>query len=63
MSQPDVNAAKDYLLSLQDSICDGLAAVDGKEAFRKDNWQPEHGSPEAVLYDEFLKPKDWLANN
>jgi coproporphyrinogen III oxidase len=25
------------------------------------NWQPEPGSPEARLYDVFLKPRDWLA--
>jgi len=25
------------------------------------NWQPEAGSPEAELYDVFLKPRDWLA--
>lgn len=25
------------------------------------NWKPEPGSAEAALYDEFLKPKDWLA--
>lgn len=25
------------------------------------NWQPERGTPEARLYDEFLKPRDWLA--
>ena len=25
------------------------------------NWQPEPGSPEAKLYADFLKPKDWLA--
>ena len=24
------------------------------------NWQPEEGSPEAELYDSFLKPKNWL---
>ena len=24
------------------------------------NWQPEPGSPEAELYDVFLKPRDWL---
>ncbi len=24
------------------------------------NWSPEPGSPEAELYDEFLKPKDWI---
>ncbi|MBT4162771.1 MAG: oxygen-dependent coproporphyrinogen oxidase [Gammaproteobacteria bacterium] len=27
----------------------------------KYNWQPEPGSPESVLYDDFLKPRDWLA--
>lgn len=25
------------------------------------DWHPEPGSPEAALYSEFLKPKDWLA--
>lgn len=25
------------------------------------NWQPEPGTPEAELYDYYLKPKDWLA--
>ena len=24
------------------------------------NWQPRPGTPEARLYDEFLKPRDWL---
>jgi len=24
------------------------------------NWQPDPGTPEARLYDEFLKPRDWL---
>ncbi|MFZ2726585.1 MAG: oxygen-dependent coproporphyrinogen oxidase [Methylococcaceae bacterium] len=26
------------------------------------NWQPEVGSPEAVLYEEYLKPKNWLGD-
>lgn len=26
----------------------------------KYNWQPEPGSEEAVLYDEYLRPRDWL---
>lgn len=26
------------------------------------NWQPEPGSPEAVLYSEFLPPRNWLAD-
>jgi len=25
------------------------------------NWQPEAGSPEAALYQDFLKARDWLA--
>ncbi len=25
------------------------------------NWQPETGSPEADLYENYLKPRDWLA--
>jgi len=25
------------------------------------NWQPEPGSPEAKLYEDYLKPRDWLA--
>jgi coproporphyrinogen III oxidase len=24
------------------------------------NWQPESDSPEAELYDKFLKPRDWI---
>jgi coproporphyrinogen III oxidase len=24
------------------------------------NWQPDNGSPEAVLYADYLKPRDWL---
>ncbi|MDH5648902.1 MAG: oxygen-dependent coproporphyrinogen oxidase [Gammaproteobacteria bacterium] len=24
------------------------------------NWQPETGSPEALLYEKYLKPRDWL---
>lgn len=24
------------------------------------NWQPEPGSPEAALYDDYLRPRDWL---
>ena len=25
------------------------------------DWQPQPGSPEAQLYEEFLRPRDWLA--
>jgi len=43
MSQPDIQAVKKYLLSLQDSICNGLADVDGKETFREDVWDRDSG--------------------
>lgn len=43
MSQPDIDAVREYLLSLQDSICKGLENVDGKEAFVEDAWQREAG--------------------
>lgn len=40
---PDVTAVKSYLLGLQDSICDALAAEDG-QAFDEDGWErPEGG--------------------
>ena len=29
-------------------------------AIWKYNWQPEPGSAESVLYDDYLKPRDWL---
>ena len=25
------------------------------------DWQPEPGTPEAELYEKFIKPRDWLA--
>jgi coproporphyrinogen III oxidase len=43
MSHPDINSVKDYLLNLQDEICQGLAEVDGKEQFQEDAWQREAG--------------------
>ncbi|MEX2474531.1 oxygen-dependent coproporphyrinogen oxidase [Marinobacter sp.] len=42
--QPDSNAVKQYLLALQESIADRLAAVDGKAGFVTDTWdRPEGG--------------------
>jgi coproporphyrinogen III oxidase len=26
----------------------------------KYDWQPEPGSPEAILYESYLKPQNWL---
>ena len=42
--QPDTEAVKHYLLGLQETICQRLAAVDGKAEFVRDSWQrPEGG--------------------
>jgi len=43
MSAVDFEAVKNYLLELQDRICDGLAEEDGKIGFQEDNWQRELG--------------------
>jgi len=43
MSEPDIQAVKDYLLNLQDSICAELQAADGKAGFHEDEWQREEG--------------------
>ena len=43
MSQPDINAVKDYLLDLQDNICNALEEEDGTGKFQEDNWQREQG--------------------
>lgn len=38
MSAPSIEAVKQYLLSLQDHICERLSAIDG-QPFREDAWQ------------------------
>ncbi len=43
MSAPDINAVKEYLLSLQDSICSQLEVVDGAGKFEEDSWDREAG--------------------
>lgn len=40
---PDLNAVKNYLLGLQNSICAALEAEDGSGRFREDNWQRAEG--------------------
>ena len=42
MSQPDINAVKDFLLSLQKNICETLAEEDGQGNFIIDEWQREN---------------------
>ena len=43
MSQPDIEAVKEYLLGLQDSICQQLEEEDGAANFVEDNWTREQG--------------------
>ncbi len=43
MSQPDIENVRQYLLTLQDDICQQLEAVDGKAQFDEDSWQREGG--------------------
>jgi coproporphyrinogen III oxidase len=43
MTQPNITAVRDYLLGLQDRICQQLEAVDGKEKFVEDAWERTDG--------------------
>ena len=43
MSDVSLQAVKDYLLDLQDRICEELAAEDGGGEFREDTWDREQG--------------------
>ncbi len=43
MTTPDITAVKDYLLGLQDSICQALEEEDGGQRFIEDSWQREAG--------------------
>jgi len=43
MSDVSLQAVKDYLLDLQDRICEELAAEDGGGEFREDAWDREQG--------------------
>jgi len=42
-NQPNKKAVKEYLLSLQDNICESLALADGKGEFEEDSWTREAG--------------------
>ena len=41
-NSPDIEAVKNYLLGLQDSICDALSKEDG-QAFKEDSWERPGG--------------------
>ena len=43
MSQPDKFAVKEYLMQLQDNICNDLSHADGAKNFVEDSWVREEG--------------------
>jgi coproporphyrinogen III oxidase len=43
MNTPDVAAVSDYLLDLQNRICQALEHADGKASFLEDSWSREEG--------------------
>ena len=43
MSTPDKETVKNYLLQLQDTLCDALADADGGKHFSEDKWQRSGG--------------------
>ena len=43
MNEPDIKAVEEYLRNLQLDICSSLEEVDGKEEFRKDQWDRPGG--------------------
>ncbi len=50
---PDIEAVTNYLLTLQDSICNALASEDGDSTFREDRWQrPEGGGGRSRVLEE-----------
>lgn len=54
MNTPDINAVKQYLLNLQNSICLGIEQIDGSAEFMRDEWQREQvagGGISCVLSD------------
>ncbi len=43
MSEVNIEVVKEYLLKLQDTICDTLSEEDGKQTFIEDAWEREQG--------------------
>lgn len=44
MKNPDVNSVREYLIALQDTICNSLTDEDGKSSFITDNWRRSSGA-------------------
>ena len=58
MMKPDAHQVKQFLLNLQDTICQQLSAVDGAE-FVEDSWQREAGGGgRSRVLRNFLLPKN-----
>ena len=43
MNTQEINSVKEFLLDLQNSICSGLEAEDGKSRFKTDQWERDKG--------------------
>ncbi|SQI38908.1 Coproporphyrinogen-III oxidase, aerobic [Providencia alcalifaciens] len=43
MNYPDIDRVKAYLQSLQDTICQRITALDGKETFLEQTWERAEG--------------------
>jgi coproporphyrinogen III oxidase len=43
LEQVNTKAVKDFFIGLQDSICEGLEALDGKAKFHTDQWDRDSG--------------------
>ena len=43
MKEVDTSAVKNYLLGIQEKICDGLAEIDGGKTFITDQWDRDQG--------------------
>ena len=53
MSDPNKTAVQDYLLQLQEAICNALASADGGQPFVEDEWQrPEGGGGRSRILSE-----------
>lgn len=53
MAHPHLERVKDYLLTLQDTLCDSLTALDGGGSFREESWdRPEGGGGRSRVIEE-----------
>ena len=43
IGQKEIDLVKDYLLGLQDTICQAIQKIDGIEKFREDEWVRDEG--------------------